>query len=99
MTIVLKGSQLTLEQLVRIARHGEKVELAPEAQERLFQSFSQADSSHARQHGGLGLSLAICKQLVERLGGAIGVESTFGQGATFWFTLPLQRPQPLAAAA
>lgn len=57
---------------------------------RLFQKFSQADSSDTRQKGGTGLGLAICKEIIERMGGKVGVESVPGNGASFYFDLPCE---------
>jgi signal transduction histidine kinase len=59
---------------------------------KLFQVFSQVDSSSSRHQQGTGLGLALCKQFVEMHGGTIGAESIFGGGSTFWFILPVDGP-------
>lgn len=59
-------------------------------QSRVFEKFSQADSSDQRQKGGTGLGLAITRELVERMGGRVGFETAAGQGTTFWCELPVQ---------
>jgi two-component system sensor histidine kinase RpfC len=73
--------------------------IAPEAQERIFDSFAQANESILHRFGGTGLGLAICRRLVLLSGGDIGVHSAPGVGSTFWFTLDLplaegERPHP-----
>jgi two-component system, sensor histidine kinase len=81
------GKNLTIRFDVRDTGQGIDTATLPH----IFDAFSQADASMARRHEGTGLGLAISKQLVEMLGGSIGVETTLGKGSIFWFTAQLNR--------
>jgi CheY-like chemotaxis protein len=74
---------------IRIAVTDNGPGIAPEAQTKLFQRFSQVDGSSTRRTGGVGLGLSISRRLAELMGGSVGLESTPGQGATFWLQLAL----------
>jgi len=65
------------------------VGLSPDSAAKLFQPFSQADTSTTRIHGGTGLGLVICKRIVDLMHGKIGVRSELGKGSMFWFSVPL----------
>ncbi len=73
--------------------------IPPEAQTRIFESFSQADQSTSRRFGGTGLGTTIAKQLTELMGGRIGMESAVGLGSTFWFELSFEKQPERAGVA
>ena len=81
---------------IRIVDAG--IGIAREAQERIFERFTQIDSSATREQGGTGLGLAIVKELVELHGGTIRVQSKIGKGSSFIFTVPSsdQRADPMS---
>ena len=92
--IVLKSKMLSLSEgkgLLQFEVIDTGIGLTGEQIEKLFQAFSQADSSTSRQYGGTGLGLTISKQLVELMGGSIWVESDYGKGSRFLFTIETEQ--------
>jgi two-component system sensor histidine kinase RpfC len=92
---VLADTEQSSTLLFEVQDTGIGIEL--EAQSKVFDSFTQADETTTRRYGGTGLGTTICKQLVELMGGRLGLQSQVGVGSTFWFELNLKK-QSVAAS-
>lgn len=82
------------EEALRVTVTDEGIGIPADQMDRLFQKFSRVDSAEAREIKGSGLGLWICREIVRAHGGEIGVESEYGKGSTFSFTLPKSDPKP-----
>ncbi len=89
---VMADAQTVEKIILHVAIADTGIGIPKEQQERIFDAFTQADTSHTRQYGGTGLGLSISSQLTTLMGGRLSVESTVGKGSTFHLILPCNLP-------
>ena len=93
--VVVRVAHAAGDEMLRVEVQDTGIGIPEALHGRLFQRFSQVDGSNARTFGGAGLGLAICKGLVELMGGEIGLKAREGEGSTFWFTLAAPAALPI----
>ena len=93
------AEQTTEHSILRFEIKDSGIGIPPDIQQLIFDPFAQADNSHSRRYQGTGLGLAIAKELVEAMGGDIGLQSELSAGSLFWFTIRTKHTELIQASA